>query len=71
MTDTWTTDEVADFLQLGSRASARAQLSAWGITPCGRQAGRAGLNLYDADQVRARACQRPGQGYRSDLNPGR
>lgn len=62
----WTTDDVATYLKL-TRASARAQLSAWGITPIARQPGRKGLNLYDANQVREHAQKRPGRGYRSDL----
>jgi len=67
----WTTDDVARFLNLGTRASARAQLSAWGIAPTGRQPGRSGQNLYDPAPIRERASRRPGRGARTDLKADR
>lgn len=60
----WTTDDVVEYLGLRSRASARAQLSAWGIRPCDRQPGRSGLNRYYPQQIRERHQKRRGQGWR-------
>ena len=72
--ETWTLTQVAAHLGFGGTSataagSARKQLSRWGITAVGRAPGRGGESLYDADQVRVAAEQRPGRGARTDLKP--
>ncbi|WP_018588768.1 hypothetical protein [Salinispora arenicola] len=61
----WTTDDVVAYLGLRTRASARAQLSAWGIRPCDREPGRSGLNRYQPQPIREIHQKRRGQGWRA------
>lgn len=65
--ETWTITEAAAYLRAASTGSARRTLSRWGVTAVGRQPGRGGESLYDADQVRAAKAARPGRGARTDL----
>ena len=82
--DRWTTDDVSVYLgylssnelaegpketvEKARRTTART-LSRWGVKARSRQPGRGGMNLYDPGEVRAARADRPGQGYRTDLNP--
>jgi hypothetical protein len=43
-------------------ATARRTLGRAGIRPVARRPGRAGLSLYDAEQIRAWHASRPGSG---------
>jgi hypothetical protein len=68
----WDTAQVAAYLgYVGPHAEAatRGQLSRWGIAATARQPGRAGKNLYPADQIRAKHEARTGQGRRTDRLP--
>lgn len=67
----WTIDQVAEFLGAASTGSARKTLSQWGVQAIGRQPGRAGQSLYDAQQVRTAKAKRPGRGYRTDKHQAR
>ncbi|MFD7615816.1 hypothetical protein [Streptomyces sp. NPDC059802] len=63
----WPVSRVAEHLgYAGSSAtgSARKKLSLWRLPAAGRQPGRAGESLYDADQVKALQAARPGSGRR-------
>lgn len=62
----WTVDDAAAYLGVAVK-SADKQLRRWHVAPVGRQPGRGGRNLYDADAVRAANEARPGRGARSDL----
>lgn len=64
----WTTDQVATYLGLKTRAAARAQLAVWQINPIGRQPGRSGQNLYNPGEIKQRKLARVGRGYRTDLH---
>jgi hypothetical protein len=64
--ETWTIDQVADYLGAASTGSARKTLSRWGVSAIGRQPGRAGASLYDPAQVRAAKDAAPGRGARTD-----
>lgn len=63
----WTTDQVRAYLNLTTRASARAQLAAWGIQPVAREPGRAGQNLYPAATVKARKTAGRGRAWRKGI----
>ncbi|MFB7672963.1 hypothetical protein ACFC26_16295 [Kitasatospora purpeofusca] len=63
----WTTAEVADRIGATTIQSASKTLVRWGITATSRQPGRAGQNLYSAEQIIAAMNGRPGQGARTDL----
>jgi hypothetical protein len=63
---TWTIAQVADHLGITVKAADK-QLRRWGIGAVARQPGRGGMNLYDADAVRAAHAGRPGRGARTDL----
>lgn len=65
----WTTDDVAAHLGYTSRysrQSAARALHRWGIHPVGRQPGRSGQNLWDAQEVRDAKVNALGQGFRTD-----
>jgi hypothetical protein len=69
VTEQWTTTEVAEFLGAASVRSVSKTLHRLKILPVGREPGRSGQNLYDADEIRSKAVPgaRPGQGRRTDL----
>lgn len=67
MIEQWTTTEVAEYLGATSVRSVSKTLHRMGIRPIGRQPGRSGENLYDADEVRAQKAAMPGRGARTDL----
>jgi hypothetical protein len=62
----WTITEVASYLGAASTGSARKTLSRWGVKAVARQPGRAGVSLYDPEQVRIAQGAAPGQGARTD-----
>jgi hypothetical protein len=62
-----TTTEAAAYLGLGSPHAARRQLHRWGVKPVSRLPGRAGENVYDADEVHAAKSNAPGRGARTDI----
>lgn len=66
VSEQWTIGQVATFIDAASTGSARRTLSRWGVKATGRQPGRAGQSLYDAEQVRTAKAGRPGRGYRTD-----
>ena len=63
----WRLSDVATHLRL-TTGSARVQMRRWGIEAIGRAPGRGGESLFAADQVRAAHLNRPGRGYRTDLD---
>jgi hypothetical protein len=65
--DLWTIAAVAEHIGATTTGSARKTLSRWGVRAVGREAGRSGESLYDAEQVRAAHAARPGRGARTDL----
>lgn len=65
-TDTWTIDQVAEYLGLQPGA-ARGTLSRWGVQRAGLTDDPRPKSLYHAADVRAAAANRPGRGARSDL----
>ena len=65
----WTITQVADYLGAASTGSARKTLHRWGVHAVGRQPGRAGASLYNAEQVRTARAGRPGRGARTDKHP--
>jgi hypothetical protein len=65
--DLWTIAAVAEHIGATTTGSARKTLSRWGVKAVGREAGRSGESLYDAEQVRAAHAARPGRGARTDL----
>jgi hypothetical protein len=71
-TGLWTIAQVSDYLGAASTGSARKTLHRWGVHAVARQPGRAGVSLYDAEQVCAAHAARPGRGARTDLrdDPG-
>jgi hypothetical protein len=64
VTEVWTTDQVAQHLGIEPR-SVRKTMSRWGIAVSGREPGRAGANLYPADEVRAGKSASQGKGNRT------
>lgn len=56
------TEQVRELLRAKTIRSASRTLHRLGIKPVARQAGRTGMNLYDAAQVRAAVANRPGRG---------
>ncbi|OPC84259.1 hypothetical protein B4N89_27985 [Embleya scabrispora] len=67
-TETWTLAQAAAHIRAGNPDSARVTLRRWGVKPVGRQPGRGGQNLYNAQAVRDAKANRPGQGARTDLH---
>lgn len=65
----WTIAQVAEYLGI-KPASARGQLSRWGITAATYEIGDSGRPeaRFDADQVQAAYAHRPGRGARTDLH---
>ncbi|MFG3127300.1 hypothetical protein ACGFZU_06320 [Streptomyces tendae] len=66
----WTIVDVAAYLDV-KPGSARGTLSRWGVRAKERRFdnhGRA-YSLYDPDEVKAAAANRPGRGRRTDLLP--
>jgi hypothetical protein len=63
----WTIATVAEHIGATTTGSARKTLSRWGVKAVGREAGRSGESLYDAEQVRTAHAARPGRGARTDL----
>lgn len=61
----WTTQEVAEYLGVGSRY-ARQVMEQYGVTPVGRDVATGAL-LWNVAHVKAAQARRPGRGYRSDL----
>lgn len=59
----WSTEKVREFLGAKTIRSASRTLHRLGIAPVARQAGRSGMNLYDAKEVRAAVADRPGRGH--------
>lgn len=68
--DLWTIAAVAEHIGATTTGSARKTLSRWGVKAVGREAGRSGESLYDAEQVRTARAARPGRGTRTDLQQG-
>jgi hypothetical protein len=62
----WSTADVADRLGI-TPVGARKAIERMGIKPTGRQPGRTGQNLYNAEAVIRAANNRPGRGTRTDL----
>ena len=56
------TEEVRVMLGAATIRSASRTLHRMGIAPVAREAGRSGMNLYDAEEVRAAIVARPGRG---------
>jgi hypothetical protein len=56
--ESWTLERVATEYGYASTDSARRALWRWGVRPIARQPGRAGMNVYDAHEVRTAAAQR-------------
>jgi hypothetical protein len=64
----WTTTQAAEYCGITSAAFRRERSRDYPPPePVGRQPGRKGQDLYDADAVRAWRANRPGRGFRSDL----
>lgn len=62
----WTTRQVAAYL--GIKPDTYPRYRKQGAPgPIGREPGRSGQNLYDADAVRVWDAHRPGRGIRTDL----
>lgn len=59
----------------GTRAQVMRSAATWlhraGIEPTGREPGRAGMNLYPADRVRAARDAMPGKGSPGQTRPTR
>ncbi|MEU0940282.1 hypothetical protein [Embleya sp. NPDC005971] len=66
--ETWTITQAAEHLGARSTNTARRFLARAGIHATGRQPGRSGENLYDAQAVRDAQAARPGRGARTDLH---
>lgn len=67
----WTTEDVGEFLGYPGPTEKRIRSAAsWlyraGIAPVGRQPGRSGQNLYDADTVQSAKAAMPGRGNTTD-----
>lgn len=65
----WSITQVVQHLGAASTGSARRTLSRWGVEAADYQRGANNRiqAVYDADQVRAAAADRPGRGARTDL----
>jgi hypothetical protein len=55
------TEAVRVMLGLGSLQSAARALHRMGVRPVAREPGRSGMNLYDAEQIKAAIASRPGR----------
>lgn len=60
MAELWSTERVRQELGAKTIRSAGRTIVRLGLTPVSREPGRSGMNLYDADAVRAAIAARPG-----------
>lgn len=67
MAERWTTKQVAAYLGIEPDTYPRYREEQGAPGPVGREPGRSGQNVYDADEVRAWHANRPGRGARTDL----
>jgi len=56
----WSTERIRQELGASSIRSAMRIILRMGLTPVSREPGRSGMNLYEADAVRAAIAARPG-----------
>lgn len=60
MAELWNTERIRQELGASSIRSAGRIILRLGLVPVSREPGRSGMNLYDADAVRAAIAARPG-----------
>jgi hypothetical protein len=67
MTEQWPTSKAAAECGMSPAAFRRERTRSGAPAPVGREPGRSGEDLYDADEVRAWKASRPGRWPRTDL----